>query len=232
MSVVKSVSLSSRLLAPFSCKEREWSMSEYHGVVRSPAVHRKRAMWACRECDYEGDRFCHTKKHHIRIHVLHGTAMPRKRKFQKGLPAATLQQKKLQKRVQKALEARTKIAALTRVKTQQPRLQHEPCGKDSKMTQDTQEELSQPQQILTFGEFDIKWARQRSVDTQNLCYQRASGSDAPCDTIDAGENLASIFFLAGSVPHDTEDWKNDTIYGNLGMSAIDHNGVDMPLPSV
>jgi len=154
MSVVTSVSLSSRLLAPFSCKEREWSPSEYHGVVWSPAVHRKRAMWACRECDYEGDRFYHTKKHHLRIHVLHGTAMPRKRKYHKGM----LQEQKLQKRAHEALQTRIKIAALTRVKTHQPRLQPELCAQDSKKTKDTREELPQPQQILSSGEFDIKWA--------------------------------------------------------------------------
>jgi len=234
---MQTVSLSSRLLAPFSCQERVWSLSAYEGVVWSPAVHHKRAMYACRECNYEGDRFYHTKKHHLRIHVFHGIAMPRKRKYHKDVPAASLQQQKLHKRANEALQAHIKIAAFTRVKTHESRLQPESkktsrLQPDSKKTNETPEQLPQKQQILSFGEFDIKWARQHSVDKQNLSYRRASASDFPCDTIDVVENNACLFFPARIVPHDTEDWKNDSVYGNLPMFAIDHSSVEMPLPSV
>lgn len=209
--------VSSSLLAPFSCKEREWTLSGYDGVVWSPATHHKRAMYACRECDYEGDRFYHTKKHHMRIHVLHGKALVNKRKYQQSVPAASLQAQKLQKRALKAMQTRTKFAGSTLVKVRKPPLQQEQCAQDSKRIADTQ------QQVLTFGEFNIKWAPQSSVD-KNVCYQRGSASNSACDPPDAVQNTANKFFPARLMPHDADDWKSDTMYGNLPMFATDCSG--------
>jgi hypothetical protein len=230
MSDVHSVSLSSSLLAPFSCKQREWSLSAYDGVVCSPAGNRKRAMFACRECDYEGDRFYHTKNHHLRIHVHKGTAMPKKRKYQKSVPTPTLQAQKLQKRALEALQTRTKFAALKRVPVHKARLQQEPLEQDKTQTVATQQghyqqqqHQQQHQQILCFGEFDIKWAPQSSVGI-NLHYRRASGIDAACDPPDSVKDDANMFFPARLMPQDVDDWKFDAVYGNLPMFAKDPIG--------
>jgi len=139
-----------------------------------------RAMFACRECDYEGDRFNHTKKHHIRIHVLNGTAIAKKRKYQKGVPVASMQEQKRQKRALQALQTRAAFAAPKSVLVHTPLPQEQPCANGHKQTEDTQKQKPNHRQILQFGEFGIKRAEQSSFDN-NLHCRRASASDAICD---------------------------------------------------
>jgi len=232
MPIARSAPLSSSQLAPFSCQEREWSLSAYDGVVWSPAGHHKRAMFACRECEYEGDRFNHTKKHHMRIHVLNGTAIAKKRKYQKGVPVATMQEQKRQKRALQALQTRAAFAAPKRVLVHTPLPQEQPCANGHKQTEDTQKQKPNHQQILHFGQFGIKWAEQSSFDNNLHCRlasasdaicdaPRASTSDAICDAPDPVNNSGNVCFLARLMELDGEECNCDTMYGNLPMFDMD-----------
>ena len=194
-----------------------------------------RAMFACRECDYEGDRFNHTKKHHIRIHVLNGTALAKKRKYQKGVPVASMQEQKRQKRALQALQTRAAFAAPKSVLVHTSLPQEQPCANDHKQTEDIQKQKPNHRQILHFGEFGIKWAEQSSFDnnlhhlqcrrasaSDAICdAPRASASDAICDAPDPVNDSGNVCFLARLMELNGEECNCDTMYGNLPMFDMD-----------
>jgi len=222
---------SSSVLAPFSSKDKEWTLSVHEGLVFSPGIRGVKTMFACRKCTYEGDRLSHAKNHHRRIHINLGRAMVGKRKYKPSKPVSVVQKTKIQYRAQMAADARKQISCWRKGLGRESFEMKGIAKKRQNKTNPCQ------QQVLRFGESTIQWTQQpfTDVEMKTLQVRRTQPTQVSEDHYTQPTQVSEDYYtqptqvsedqLPPLFPDLSMEGEGDdySIYGDLPLFCMDSN---------
>jgi len=192
-----------------------WECTDHVGILLSTTGNR---MYGCSLCPYINNRLYHTKMHHQRIHIEHGRALARRRKFEgrngPSVPDPLPRAKTIKINIYSEGNKKLKLLCRHKISTASRNALHTMRRTlDAEVPVDDKGDACRFfQQVMTFGEFAVTPGQSAKGDSK----------------IESAARRKALHEIAGGFAVDA--FKNFSMSKGSGGSLV-LGGVKLPLPS-